>query len=244
MEHASCVLDGFPGVSVCDDVSVAAWLGAALRPWSSRGIAHVATLVPADYPAHGRILHRAGTTGAEFLRWSDIAAVTGRRLDAQTQYQELVGWSPNADQQSPPEPWGEPDRGSLRPFECAAVAEVLARHTVTPDDCWFCVWEGYGWPVLTRLSNTAPLVALEHRNCMLFRGPVAAASAFHSEPWFQSPTFWWPADRAWCVASELDIYSTYVAASSAAVRALVEHPALETLECTAEQGVDHGPYAR
>jgi hypothetical protein len=78
---------------------------------------------------------------------------------------------------------------------------------------------------------------------LLFHGPVTGATAFRSEPWFQSPTLWWPDDRAWCVASELDIYSTYVAAGTAAVRALIADPALEVLECTADQDIDHGHYA-
>jgi hypothetical protein len=131
----------------------------------------------------------------------------------------------------------------LRRTECAAVAAVLARNTATPDDCWFCVWEGYGWPELTRLGEHPARVALEHRRCLLFRGGVRAASAFRTENWFQSPTLWWPEDRAWCVASELDIYSTYVAASTTAVRALIDAPALEVLECSADQDIDHGPYA-
>lgn len=230
---------------VCDEVDAADWLRASLQPWSDHGIHHVATLVPAAYAAHGRILHRAHNNELGSLRWAEVAALTGQHLDVETQYRELVGWQYDGDHQSPPEPWNEPERGSLRPDECAAVAEVLACHTTTPDACWFCVWDGYGtaWTVLNRLAEEAPRVALEHRNCLLFRGPASAATAFRAEPWwFQSPTLWWPADRAWCVASELDIYSTYVAATPDAVRALIDHPALEVLECTAEQGIDSGPY--
>jgi hypothetical protein len=55
---------------------------------------------------------------------------------------------------------------------------------------------------------------------------------------------WWPDDHAWCVASELDIYSTYVAATPSAVDELIEHPALEVLPCTALHDIDHGPYAK
>jgi hypothetical protein len=66
----------------------------------------------------------------------------------ETEYSDLVGWRWDADHQSPPEPWGEPEQGSLRPEECAALAEVLSAYTTTPDDCWFCVWEGYRWPEL------------------------------------------------------------------------------------------------
>lgn len=239
----SVVVDVFPGVSVCDEVSAADWVRAVLRP-SDRGIQHVATLVPADYSAHARILHRTGTR-TEDVRWAEIAALTGQRLHGETQYAELTGWHADHEHQGPPEPWVEPQRGSLRPDECVAVAEVLARHTTTPDDCWFCVWEGYGsaWTILNRLAERAPRVGLEHRACLLFRGPVTAAAAFHEGPWFQSPTLWWPDDRAWCVASELDIYSTYVAAARIAVRALITNSALEVIECTAENDIDNGPYS-
>ena len=235
--------NGFPGVELCDDVGPAAWLRPALRPWD-HGIHHVATLVPANYPAHGRILHRGGARNT-YLHWAEIATRTGTKIGPEVQYAEIVDWRADATHQSPPEPWWEPRRGSLLPDECAAVAEVLAARTTTPDDCWFCMWEGYGtaWTVLNRLAESAPRVALEHRNCLLFRGPVSAATAFREGPWFQSPTVWWPEDRAWCVRSELDIYSTYVAASADALRALIEHPTLEAVECTPEQDIDHGPYA-
>ncbi len=237
-------MSGFPGVELCDDVEPARWLRAALRPWTARGIRHVSTLVPAGYPAHGRILHRGGTR-SDALRWAEIAVQTGRHINANTQYAQLVGWHADTDHQSPPEPWLEPERGSLLPDECSAVAHVLARYSATQDDCFFCIWEGYGsaWTVLNRLAYGAPRVALEHRNCLLFRGPVSAATAFREGPWFQSPTVWWPADRAWCVASELDIYSTYVAATSAAMAALGDDPVVEIVGCRADDDIDHGPHA-
>jgi hypothetical protein len=228
-------------VALRDDVDVAEWLVRALSPWTERGIVHVGTLVPADYPAHARILHRSSTRDRD-VRWGELAARTGRSLSAETAFPELVGWHPDTQHQSPPEPWLSPDSGSLRADECAAAAEVLARHTSTPDACWFCLWEGYGWADLTRIARAAPRVEFEHRSCLLFHGPVASATAFRSPPWFQSPTWWWPEDRAWCVASELDIYSTYVAATTSAIRALVDHPALEVLECTPDQDIEHGPY--
>src|SRR5690348_17202413 len=89
--HAGAVSDGFPGVTVCDDVSAAGWVRDALRPWTDRGIHHVATLVPGGYPAYARVLHRGGTHDAD-MRWSEIAAQHGRRVDAHTTYRELVGW--------------------------------------------------------------------------------------------------------------------------------------------------------
>jgi hypothetical protein len=26
-----------------------------------------------------------------------------------------------------------------------ALADLLVEHSATADDCWFCIWEGYGW---------------------------------------------------------------------------------------------------
>ena len=238
------VTDEFPGVTLSDDVAAADWVRRALRPWGP-GRMRVASLVPAGYEAYGRILHRAWND-EEPARWRDIAAQSGVTLDAETRFNELVDRHPDASRRSPPAPWRQPDPGSLRPEECGAVAEVLTEYTTTPGDCWFCVWEGYGtgWPVLNRLGERAPRVALEHRNCLLFRGAVAAATAFRSPPWFQSPTLWWPADRAWCVASELDIFSTYVACATDALHALIAHPALEVVRCSVGQEIDPSPYSR
>jgi hypothetical protein len=242
--QAFCVAAGFENVELCDDVDPAAWLRGALRPWTTAGIRHVATLVPADYAAHGRVLHRGGTLSSD-VRWAEIATATGRRLGPTTQYRELIDWRADANQQSPPAPWREPDRGSLQLDECTAMADVLARHTSTPEHCWFCLWEGYGsaWTTLNELALVAPRVVLEHRACLLFRGPVWAATSFREPPWFQSPTLWWPDDRAWCVASELDIYSTYVAGTKASIAALAAHSALEIIEVAPHQDIDHGPYA-
>jgi hypothetical protein len=48
------------------------------------------------------------------------------------------------------------------------------------------------------------------------------------EPSEQSATLWWPADRAWCVATDTDLMSTYVGGSAACVADLLAAPDLET----------------
>lgn len=228
----------FPGVELCTDVSPAEWVRAGLRAWRPFPV-RVATLVPATYPAHARVLHTA-YWGERRVAWSEIAAETGRALNAHTVYNELVGWDLRVDDQAPPEPWNEPEPGTMSKEQCEIVATLLGRNTTTPDDCWFAVWEGYGW---TDIDRRAPRVRLENRECLLYRGPItAAATAFASDyGLFQSPTLWWPEDRAWCVASELDIYSTYIGATRATVAALVECPDLEVFECDANDAVDPSP---
>ena len=46
----------------------------------------------------------------------------------------------------------------------------------------------------------------------------------------RSPNLWWPDDRTWCVASEIDLDSTLVAGPAALVAELVGHPDLEAFD--------------
>lgn len=35
----------------------------------------------------------------------------------------------------------------MESVQLRAAVRVLARHTRTPDDCYFCLWDGWGWTV-------------------------------------------------------------------------------------------------
>ena len=48
------------------------------------------------------------------------------------------------------------------------------------------------------------------------------------------PQLVWPADHAWCVASEIDWDSTVVGGSRAAIDAVLATDSLETFEVTAD----------
>jgi len=138
----------FDGLEVVTDPSPADWLLERLRPWG-KGRLKVASLVPDGYEAYGRILHPAGLSDKPGkLRWSAIADERGVAISPEVRFTALVGWVPVRDGQSPPEPYLAPAWGTLREDECARFAQVLARFTSTPEICWFCLWEGYGWPEL------------------------------------------------------------------------------------------------
>ena len=120
------------------------------------------------------------------------------------------------------------DEGNLPQDLAAAVVEVLRGHTTTPDHCWLAVWEGWG--------DLPPARATVHhpaRGYVLLSAAIAAAA----QPLWQytnlsgardqSPSLWWPADRAWCVATEIDMTWTYVAGSAQAVAAVVSDPRLD-----------------
>ena len=112
--------------------------------------------------------------------------------------------------------------------------DIARRHTTTPEHCWFCLWEGYGYlhagsiqylfawsddvPPSERIPPPPPAipklrqsrVRLPARDYLLFTGPVEEAAG-----WEDGPNLWWPDDRAWCVASEIDLDYTLVGGSVA-----------------------------
>jgi hypothetical protein len=106
---------------------------------------------------------------------------------------------------------------------------VLAAHTRTPDDCFIGVWEGYGWPVETWAGPD--VLDLENRGYLVPRGPLALALDIRWAPVpdrrLEPPNILWPADRAWFVASDTDLDSTYLGGSAALVDALLEQRLLE-----------------
>jgi hypothetical protein len=78
-----------------------------------------------------------------------------------------------------------------------------------------------------------PLVHLPNRDYLLFSGPAVAALDMGDRPlgtWLepQSPNLFWTDDRAWCVATEIDLDSTYIGCSEEAAAALLADPRLET----------------
>jgi len=160
---------------------------------------------------------------------------------------------PSPAAQSGPAPWDgqDPPDGNLPAELLRILCGTLAQHTSTPYSCWFCLWDGYGWlhgspsvaimglrgsipvpPAFPAQMLDGPRVRLPGRDYLLFAGPLAAAPQLGwADPYGlffpQSPNLFWPLDRAWCVASEIDLFCTLVAGSQALAAALVGDPRLE-----------------
>lgn len=61
---------------------------------------------------------------------------------------------------------------------------------------------------------------------------IAIAREFRRDGSVQSPSLWWPQDRAWFVASEIDLDSTIVAGTHSLIVDLLADPMIEALEVT------------
>jgi hypothetical protein len=66
-------------------------------------------------------------------------------------------------------------------------------------------------------------------------GEIGASTHWQGKSWFEpeSPNLWWPDDRAWCVATEIDLDSTYVGGSATMIRELLSDSRFEALEVRA-----------
>ncbi len=59
--------------------------------------------------------------------------------------------------------------------------------------------------------------------------------------WFlpQSPSIFWPDDESWCVATEIDLFCTYVGGSRALIDELLADERLEVWEAHLDDPVAH-----
>jgi hypothetical protein len=113
------------------------WVASRLRPF---GLG-VASVVPDGFPAYSRILHPARGINDEQIRWADVAVKSGSTMHRLAQF-HAISQPPVAVSEvavGPPEP------GNLPPNLFRVLCAALAKHTSTPDSCWFCLWDGYGW---------------------------------------------------------------------------------------------------
>ena len=205
-----------------------AWIAEGRRTFDDYA---VGSLVPVVFEAYARVLHPAWAPSERkdtTLRWATVAAWSGRTIHALAQWGSLSDPATAADPVPPFE--APPDKDGLDPVGLSTLCDVLAVHTRTPDDCFIGVWEGYGWPVQEWAGPD--VLDLENRSYLVRRGPLALALEVGWRPFpdrllVEPPSLVWPADRAWFVASDTDLDSTYLGGSAALIEALLEHSGLE-----------------
>lgn len=198
----------------------------------------VRSLVPGVFDAYVRVLHPATEQpSGRPVRWAHVAEMNGRVAHALMQWHTVTGGWEFMHRACQPGLWDhEPREGSLPTDVGAALAAVLAAHTSTPDRCWFAVWEGFGG--LPEQVRAAPRFEVPARAHHLFVGPVSAITEDVLDPFRQTANIWWPEDHSWCVATEIDLMSTYVGCSRACADDLLAGSAMEAYEVPPTAGID------
>jgi hypothetical protein len=209
-------LDELAGVTLLGEPAssdATAWLRSALTSFADS----VASFVPSHFPAYARIYHPFGDPAESTLRqpgargWRGLA---GREMRSAHDAAEFaLNGVPNA----------QASVGSVPRVVIERLLGPLSSATTTPDECYFALWEGFGDSVVP--PTVRPTLQLPHRRYHVFAGSVSAALTSYSCIPFgcRSANLWWPADHAWCVATEVDAAWTYVAGPRSCVDALLDH---------------------
>lgn len=244
-------MDELPPLRWSTAVQEADWIAERLSPFGQR----VTSVVPSGFEAYARILHPILDPGdaGPAVRWREVAAWSGIELRPDAQFHAIA--LPSVPPERPP-PWrGQgPRQGQLFTPDALVLAEVLRSFTTTPEACFFGLWAGYGFPGIPLVSvgsppagplpdaipstvRDGPLVRLPHREYWLYTGGVEAIVVPAAVGHGQSANLAWPTDRAWCVATEIDLSSTYVGGSAALIERLVTDSRIEALPASPDDPV-------
>lgn len=131
----------------------------------------------------------------------------------------------------------EPSVGVEGPVEYSSLriaVAVLGEHTGTPEELYFCMWDGWGTPPAL---HGLPKVTVPHRSYFLFCGEAPDIDGWNS-PRMEGipsgfavppPAFIWPADHAWCLAFDVDAHYAGIGAEPEAITQLRRHPDLDVI---------------
>lgn len=188
----------------------------------------VLSLVPAGFDAYARILHPAKHED-RVVTWAEVADTTGRIVHRQMQWAALVG----AEYYDPGQAdcWDrEPATGTLPPELARSLVANLSHQTESRQECWFAVWEGWG-DLSTEIAHAA-IFELPHRRYHLLVGSIEAA--IEPQPRSQRSASIW---CTWCVATGIDLNSTYVGGSFACIDQILESGSFEAFKMEPTDGI-------
>lgn len=195
----------------------------------------VTSLVPTGFVSYVRLFHPAKSSkpvmnwedvvaGRErpwqIVRWREVARAAGTRVSPLMQFRSLLGSSAAGKSTF----CDEPALGVLEEDLASAVAELLGRHTRTPTDCFFGVWEGSNSLRPEVVASSPSFELSKDWIYHLLEGPIdklVAAQPIHLA---------WPRDRAWFLATHVDFDSSYLGCSAPCMRELLADARFEAFE--------------
>jgi hypothetical protein len=210
------------------------WIMEAIHPFQH----DVASCVPPVFQAYARVFHPAYELGQP-VSWNAVAQANNRTAHPAMEWGSLVGsW----DLQTQRGLWDRrPDTGRLPGPTATRLSRVL-RQCSRADGVLYALWNGYGGygghggqGYCDALRN-AELIELPNRPMFVVAGSIDDAT----EPFGiagRSANLWWATDRQWCVATDIDLMTTYVGASARCVTAILDDVALEAFPVPSEQRI-------
>jgi hypothetical protein len=157
-----------------------------------------------------------------------------------------VRFIPDPIRQGQPESEADVDASPEEVDQWRALLRLLAAHTADPDDCYFGLWDGWGFSESARRWPTFGVPRddqLPARSYFLFHGSLAEAEIWPGGvpvdagiwglPEFSrggAPAFVWPSDHTWCIAADIDPHWAGIGASVPLIERLIADPRLDAVE--------------
>ena len=221
------------------DVSAGDWVEEGLSRFADghRGTL-VGDVVPPVFEAYARVFppahRRTGPAAGEVepITWGEVAEANGRTAHPLMEWDFITPAVSRGRGQ--PGLWDEaPETGKLDGPTARALIAVLTPFTTTADQCWFAIWEGN--TLLDDVRDHAGRMQAGWMGMFLIADAITAAeNRFRT---LLAPNLWWPQDRAWCVATNIDLMASYVGGSRRCVEAILASPELEAFEVAPEMSV-------
>jgi hypothetical protein len=229
-----------------DGVQAGGWLAADLNGASGK----VSSRVPRNFEDYARIFHPAVRPDGSLVRWAEVATELGRTMHPLAQWHLIVGARDSENLSDSKWSGGHPSRGDMDPSSFKHLCDVLAQFTTTPELCYIGIWTGLAWQTTRQFSGDddgsqgstlvrdgqsalsegeTNLRVLEAppgrgRSYRIVAGPLSEADKIRDpdEVYLSptSPNLLWPADRSWCLATEIDFDSTIVGGSAQMVESI------------------------
>ncbi|SHK57764.1 hypothetical protein [Alicyclobacillus tolerans] len=113
------------------------------------------------------------------------------------------------------------------------LSHTLRPFTTTPEKIWYLVWDGYG----SILPTSQPRVQRPHRNYLPYYGGIDDTRDLGIDEHREPPEYWFPDDKSWCVATDVDLCWTYVGGSKACIDAILNSSELESVPAELSHGL-------
>jgi hypothetical protein len=200
----------------------------------------VGSLIPPVFESYARVFHPAyrdirtpdGYRKEITVSWHAVARANDRVAHPAMEWGSLVGsWH------GPTQPglWDrQPDNGQLPVPETRELSRILQQYTHS-DSVMYAVWEGYSILEDYDLGNVERF-ELPFRTMYMKSGSIDDAVNPFGIP-DMTANLWWPSDQQWCVATDIDLMTTYVGGNTRCIQAIISSDALEAMPVTSDQRI-------
>jgi hypothetical protein len=205
------------------------WILDAIHPFQY----DVASLVPPVFEAYARVFHPAYEVHMPEPRypvsWNAVAQANNRIAHPAMEWGSLVGsWQ----LESQPGLWDRPPDTGRLPVPTAEHLARALRQCSQVGRAMYALWNGHGGMDI----RNAGLIELPNRPMYVIAGSIDDAAEPFGIPG-RTANLWWASDQQWCVATDIDLMTTYVGASARCTQEIVDSDVLEALPVTSDQRV-------